>query len=955
MLFFDLKNTINLFKIRLIICIVSSFTFLPAQAQIFSAEQNPPSIKWEQINTPNFQLIYPTLLKEQGQKMANLLEGLIDRVSRSIGKKPKKISIILQNQGTTANGFVQLAPRRSEFYTTPSQAFDFQNWLNSLAIHELRHVVQFDKLTGKFNAPPLESLALAIFGITLPSWFFEGDAVTTETVLTNAGRGRIPEWNIEMRANTLSNKNYSYSKNYFGSVRDFTPGYYQLGFFMNTKLRRDFGSDINDSILTRIATNFLRPYNFSNSVKKYTRMGTKKLHDSTIIELKNLWADQLKKVKFEEYNATNKRANRTPENLLLPVSTPSGSVLFLKESKAETPAIFELESNGKITKILNIGSQEIPWFSYSSGKIVWDEFRFDARYQQRSFNVINIYDMKTKSKKQLTHKSRLFAPSLSSDGTTIVAVEVSTNHQISLVELNAKTGKETTRFIAPENYMLQMPSFNQSGDKIVVVAVAINGKTLYELDRSTGKFTQLIPIQSQEILRPIYAWDQIIFKAHFNGIDNIYRLNPSKKQIYQLTSSKFGAHYPSFNPETGKIIFNNYSVEGYDISSINFEASDGKNITYVQKTIVNYADPLVAEEGAQSIFENIPEKIYESKPYREISNLFYFHSILPVVEDNPLSNDGNLGIRIQSDNKLNTLSFYTAYKFNNTLRKSEYEAGVNYSKFFPILNVAYLNRPRLINRRTTVAGKPVTIPVSWRENEYKADISIPLLANRFNTIYNINFKIGTSYTTRYDIENNYSGLIETLEFPMNYELALSRNSRRNARDLAPKWGQNVSARFRHFPFENQVNGELFTFRSTFYFPGVAKNHSLQASFNFQDSDGAYNNTIDIPRVNGYIFMKPGPNTRNTLLLDYRLPLFYPDWELGPLAYIKRFKAGFFADFENIDSKDKFSPRSYGAELRSDMNLLRFPLPNFDIGGKIIFLNEKPRQNPIFEFITSYNF
>jgi hypothetical protein len=77
-------------------------------------------------------------------------------------------------------------------------------------------------------------------------------------------------------------------------------------------------------------------------------------------------------------------------------------------------------------------------------------------------------------------------------------------------------------------------------------------------------------------------------------------------------------------------------------------------------------------------------------------------------------------------------------------------------------------------------------------------------------------------------------------------------------------------------------------------------------------------------------------------------------ELGPLAYIKRFKAGFFADFENIDSRKQFAPRSYGAELRSDMNLLRFPLPNFDFGGKIIFLNEKSQQKPIFETIVVYN-
>src|SRR5690606_41616914 len=95
----------------------------------------------------------------------------------------------------------QLAPRRSEFFTTPPQRNDFQDWLGQLAVHELRHVVQIDKLTGYLSAPFFEQLAFAIYGITLPSWFFEGDAVTTETVLSNSGRGRLRSWDLPLPTN----------------------------------------------------------------------------------------------------------------------------------------------------------------------------------------------------------------------------------------------------------------------------------------------------------------------------------------------------------------------------------------------------------------------------------------------------------------------------------------------------------------------------------------------------------------------------------------------------------------------------------------------------------------------------------------------------------------------------------------------------------------------------------
>jgi hypothetical protein len=883
--------------------------------------------------------------------MANTLEGIIGKVSSSLEKKPKRISIILQNQGTSANGFVQLAPRRSEFFATPSQSFDYQNWLNSLAVHELRHVVQFDKLTGAYNFPPFENLALAMFGISLPSWFFEGDAVTTETVLTEAGRGRIPEWYIAYRSNTLSGRDYSYSKNYFGSVKDFTAGYYQLGFFMNTKLRRDFGNNINDSIITRISRNPLRPYNFSNSVKKFTNLNTSKLHKSTTNELKDLWSEQLEKVKPREYTSLNNRRNRTPQSLLLPITTATGNVLYLLDSKARTQAIYEMTKDGKTRKILNIGIQEIPWFSYAAQKIVWDELRFDARYQKRSFNVINIFDTRSKSKLQLTHKSRLFAPALSPDGKTIAAIEVTVSQQISLVELSALTGKEIRRYPSPNNFMLQMPAFNQTGDKIAVIAVATSGKTIFELDRTTGDFIQLMPLQLQEILRPVYAKDEILFKAHFNGIDNVYRLNPSSKEIVQLTSSKYGANNPSVDNNSGTILFNNYTPEGYDISFIPLN-NPGTNITAIEKAVVNYADPLIKEEGATNIFDNLPAKTYSSKRYCELNNLFYFHSFRPIAEDIPNSDNKLLGFRLQSDNKLNTLSFYTGYQYNQNFRRSEYETGFIYSRFFPILAVSYVNRPDASSVRGS-GGK--IIPVTYRENEFKADVSVPILLNRFNNIYRFSFKTGVSQTSFYDIESIVPTKFQILKFPVHYEFAASRTSRRSARDLAPKWGQNVSLRYRHFPFESIPKGDLLTFNSSFFFPGLATNHSFQASYNFQLNSGVYERNTNIPRVSGHLFMKAS-NARNTLLLDYRLPLFYPDWELGPLAYIKRFKAGFFADFENIDSgRRSFTPRSYGAELRADMNLLRFPLPNFDLGGRIIFLNEKSIQNPIFETVAVYNF
>lgn len=924
-------------------------------AQVYSADQNPPSLRWRQINTEHFQIIYPTELAEEAQKITSVLESITERERRSIRVGVKKISIILQNQGVTSNGFVELAPRRSEFYTTPSQSFDFQGWLNSLAIHEMRHVVQFDKLTGKLNAPFFEQLALAIFGITLPPWFFEGDAVVTETALTDAGRGRIPEWSIALRANTLSNRKFSYSKNFLGSVKDFTPGYYQLGFFMTSKLRNDYGANIIEQLFSDMARQPYRPYNLSRSIKKITGMSTRQLHDSTIAELHTLWQNQVEQSGTIHYPSINKRQHTIPENYLMPQALPGGGFLALKQSKASTPRIVRIGPSGREEKVLETGNQELPWFSFGGGKIAWDEHRYDSRFRQRSFHVINVYDTLSKRARQITRKTRLFAPSLSADGSKIIAVSVSYTNRISLVEIDAGSGKELRRFPSPKGDMLQMPSYSHEARKAVMVAVSDSGKTLLELDLRSGIFTPLLPYQKQEILRPVYGEGSVFFKAHYNGTDNIYRLNMADRKIFQVSSAKLGAFNPSYDTISKKMTFNTYTTVGYDIAALNANSLSGVPLEQIANHFVDYGKTAHVQEGSRNVLYDIIYKPYPNTPYKDWKNLFNFHSIIPILEDNPYFDNSNIGFELQSDNLLNTLSFYSGYQYNNALRKSEYNAGFAYKKFFPILSVHYLNRPRLIYRRSTSNNVTTFSPVTWRENEVKAELSVPLIFNRFNHTYGLTFKTGTSLTNRYDFENRIPSLVTRLDFPMHYQVSVSHNNRRSARDLVPRWGQNVTLTYRHFPFESRVEGQLFVFKSTLYFPGIMRNHSFAASFNFQEGDGNYQNAVDVPRVSGYSFLRPIGNTYNTLFFNYRLPLFYPDLEIGPLAYIKRLKMGLFADFENIGHGRQFSPRSFGFEVRGDMNLLRFYLPNFDIGGKVVFLNEKPGRKPIFETIATYSF
>jgi hypothetical protein len=94
-----------------------------------------------------------------------------------------------------------------------------------------------------------------------------------------------------------------------------------------------------------------------------------------------------------------------------------------------------------------------------------------------------------------------------------------------------------------------------------------------------------------------------------------------------------------------------------------------------------------------------------------------------------------------------------------------------------------------------------------------------------------------------------------------------------------------------------------------------------------------------------------------LSLAYRLPLCYPDWSLGSLAYFKRIKGGVFYDYatNNISSTSSANTnvyRSTGLELRSDMQILRFIAP-FDLGVRTIYTPDLS-SHFIFQFLFAIN-
>ena len=123
------------------------FQLLLADYRSFSQEfgGNSPRMRWRQIDTDTARIIYPLTLENHAQRVSNLVHHIQKNATGSIGEQHKKINVVLQNQTVVSNGYVGLAPFRSEYFMNPPQSgyLVSSNWIDILTIHEQRHVQQY--------------------------------------------------------------------------------------------------------------------------------------------------------------------------------------------------------------------------------------------------------------------------------------------------------------------------------------------------------------------------------------------------------------------------------------------------------------------------------------------------------------------------------------------------------------------------------------------------------------------------------------------------------------------------------------------------------------------------------------------------------------------------------------------------------------------------------------------
>ncbi len=924
--------------------LIFSYIFLLYTLFTFAQEQNPPDILWKSIETPHFQIIFPSKIENDAQDIANFMEIACKYDTSSLLTHPKRVSLVLNNRAMISNAYAALAPRYMQFYLKPPQTvidLSSLNWTQLLAIHEYRHIVQYSKNKAqftKFMSYLFGDLGQLMMQWSIPDWFFEGDAVVMETALTNGGRGRIPAFAMPIRTYALSNMNFSYDRAYLGTYRTFYPDWYHLGYHLTAYGRSRYGKYLWDNVLSRTSKFSFWPFAFSRSLKKYTGMNVKNFYNAAIYEFDSLWTLQQENLRFSKAKIVNTSKKRSFTDYYNPQFDTQGNIIIAKKSLDEISTFYKIMPNGDELKIK---ATDAGIFKVQGKYAVWARYIPDLRWGQQSFTDIVILNTENKKEQTLTKKGKYLSPALSPDGSKIVAVKYDEKQNCRLLILHSGTGKELASFQVGDNDYIRTPSWSADGNFIVFTHAKSSGPAISILKVKDKEIFMLKDYSFENIGRPVFYKDYVLFNSNRSGIENIYAINIFTQEEYQVSSRKFGAFNPNVSEKDDKMIFQDYSENGYNIAEMNLKPETWKNIKNIQDTGIKYYKTLVKQEAGKNIYDTDDFKKYPVSEKKYRSGLkFHSWGIYPLLT--------LLDINVMADNYLKTMSLQAGYLYNINENTHGGYLSFSYAKYFPVFSLAALY---MQNNRTYQFSDGSSEYLAWNEFSMNAGLSFPLNFSRGIYYRRLNLGLGANF--KYIDNKPIRSLDETGSgtFTPLYISAKFSNTRRYAyRDIAPKYGQILALDYTQIFDYDDYDGFLFSARSAFYFPGIFHNNSIKLSAGFERQvEFNADNYQSLYYFSSKMSMPRGYDAQTLdwvykLTGDYKFPLLYPDLSVGPLVYIKRITAGVFYDYaKGYLGQSSAEYNSMGGSLSFRVNIFRIRYP-IEIGVQYARLIETGGNN-----------
>ncbi|MBN1111553.1 MAG: hypothetical protein JXA53_01385 [Bacteroidales bacterium] len=931
-------------RIKILLSILLLFLFKKSISQYYVSGVENPKIKWEQIETNKFILVYPIDFRENALNISTYIDNAYDIINADMNPMQGKFEIIFRTHTVQSNGMVAWTPKRAEFYITPSADGYSQQWIQQLILHELRHIGQLSQLNHgiiKAAYPIIGQQNIGAASAHFPSWVLEGDAVVSETQLSETGRGRSPEFFRDLRTRLLAGKMWKYDNANLGSFNKQTISEYQLGYPIMAYIYSNSTKSPIANACEYISKYPFNPVAIDAAFRKSSNTSINKAFNNTTSSLKQFWQQSADTSEWYSGKILHKSSSKY-QNYRYPCVTNNGNIIALKSSPCKAQTFVIIDKKGKEKDLFTPTHGQIDNITYSNNTIVWSGWIPGISYDYDDYKDLFSYNLITKKHKRLTYRKNYQAASISRNGKYIVAVSYSPTGSSQLLVLHPITGQIITKTNIPSDINIQKPVISDDGNYVACTFVDNNGKgiKIYNFDKQ--QWSTILNSQNKYINRVIWNGDNLIFEGDYKGVENLYSMNTKTKQLSLISKVMFGAIDPCVTSDS-TLVYADYSVNGFRVAQLNITKQPVSNFMTDNKYY-----PFTQMLGSKKTFsfESTDTTQYIPKPYRKLPHAINVHSWIPVYADIDDLKAGRTaiypGATLLSQNLMsNTILTGTAYYKDNDFWSN---LELTYNGWAIKIGASYnYGDHRLLYNKNELY-------YYGKKHEAKLSFTLPVNLTDGNRYRLFKPYLYLSYDNTKFVER-YSNTLKTGLLDYNLGFIYSDSKATAKADITPRRGK-----FLNVGLIGSANtstfGKTFYAKAGVYTPGLMQNHSilLQTGYLSQKSDYYYHTSV-LPVVRGELASKFALQEMVTASFDYTLPICHPDLNILGLIYIKRIRADLFYDWAyTYNWKETRILNSTGVELNMDFLAFRTKVPiNLGIRTGYLLNSNQPFTELLYGF------
>ncbi|MGJ7032885.1 TolB family protein [Niabella hirudinis] len=876
-----------------------------AGAQQFGG--NPPSVRWRQISTDTVRVIYPRGLDSTARRVAAIVHRLAAGTYHPLGNRLKKIDVVLQNQPVNSNGYVSLGPFRSEFYLTPpADNFDqgSLHWPDHLALHEYRHVEQYNNFNRGLSRVMKtlfgqEGYALAV-SAAVPNWFFEGDAVYQETSLSAQGRGRMPSFLKAYPSLWNDGKQYSWMKLRNGSLKDYVPNHYDLGYLLTNYGYAQYGPGFWGKVAADAAAYKGLLYPMQQAIRRYTGLSYRKFTNKAFDFYKDRYGLQTAGTYTDSALALLPADHKTLTSYYYPYQVGADSLLYLKVSNKQRPAFYIRSKEWEHRlRFRDISSER--QYGYANGRIVYAAIETDPRWAWKTYSALRVLDLQSGKQRRLTKKTRYFSPDISTDGSRIVANKVDLQEHSSLVELDAGSGNLLRAFSAAGIDYFANPKIIDANRVVAAIREMKGTSYIGIIDLQQQHVRALTPASFKTVGQVAIAGDTVYFTGSDGLKDQIYSVTITSGTLRKLKSRENNSYFVNAGP--GRLTWSQFTADGFQLRQLPTAAAEWDPVSpgfFTAGTTGIISDTLMAGNGPLDGEAPLPV----SKKYGSLTRPINLHSWRPNYDDPEYS------FAIYGNNTLNTTETQLYYLYNENDRTHAVGGNITYAGWFPYIGI---NTQYRMNRHQQVQKKLK----EWDQWDHFLSLTVPLSWNdgRWFRFFNAGSSIGYRQDRTKGVNK---ALFPAADFGyITHSLGFGTQVQQAVQDIYPRWGLSISGQYRYAI--NKWSSQQLVAKGAVYLPGLFATHSFILGAGYQEAfskDRLFGSRINFARG----FNGPDSARIATVTASYHLPLWYPDWGFANIFYLRRVRGAAFYDYTAVNGRQRGSYtgfQSTGGEVYLD--------------------------------------